>query len=90
MARLEAWTPADVAVAVAMWAAMMVAMMLPSAAPMILVFVGMNRKRRAAGSPPYVDTDLFALGCLVVSSGFSAAAAKWAPHGAAFLEGDAT
>ena len=35
----------------AMWWIMMVGMMLPSAAPMILTFATVNRRRRARGSP---------------------------------------
>lgn len=53
-----------------MWWVMMVAMMLPSAAPMILLFALVNRRNRAAGSP-YVPTSIFASGYLIAWGGFS-------------------
>src|SRR5216117_3593619 len=40
------WSATDALLAGGMWAVMMVAMMLPGAAPMILVFATVNRKRR--------------------------------------------
>jgi predicted metal-binding membrane protein len=69
-----------------MWAEMMVAMMIPSAMPMILTFARVNRQRREQ-ERPFVPTGLFVLGYLVVWSGFSllAALAQWALHGAALL-----
>src|SRR5688500_4786078 len=41
-----AWSPATLFPLFLMWAEMMVAMMIPSAAPMILTFAAVNRKRR--------------------------------------------
>lgn len=69
-----------------MWAEMMVAMMIPSAAPMILTFAMVNRKRREQ-ERPFVPTGLFLLGYLIVWTAFSfaAAVAQWALHGAALL-----
>ncbi|MCE9520594.1 MAG: DUF2182 domain-containing protein [Verrucomicrobia bacterium] len=69
-----------------MWTEMMVAMMIPSAAPMILTFAMINRKRREQ-ERPYVPTGIFLLGYLIVWSAFSflAAIAQWALHGAALL-----
>ena len=69
-----------------MWAEMMVAMMIPSAAPMILMFAMINRKRREQ-ERPFVPTGLFLLGYLIVWTAFSivAAVAQWALHGAALL-----
>jgi predicted metal-binding membrane protein len=62
-----------------MWWIMMVAMMLPSAAPMILLFARVNRRSRAAGAP-YVSTTMFALAYLLAWGGFSllATGAHWA------------
>jgi predicted metal-binding membrane protein len=87
MAQMAPWTAADIALAVLMWAVMMVAMMLPAAAPMILVFIAINRRRRAAPGAPYVDTGIFVLGYLAVWSAFSVGAAvvQWALHEAALL-----
>jgi predicted metal-binding membrane protein len=52
---------------------MMVAMMLPSAAPMILLFALVNRRSREQGAS-YVPTACFAAGYLIVWGGFSLAA----------------
>jgi predicted metal-binding membrane protein len=68
-----AWTPGYAALMLAMWWVMMVAMMLPGAAPMILMFAAVNRKQRAKGQP-WVETGVFAAGYLLAWGGFSAAA----------------
>ena len=80
------WSPAAVLPLSLMWAEMMVAMMLPSASPMILTFARVNRQRREQ-ERPFVPTSLFVLGYLVVWSAFSIAAGlgQWALHGAALL-----
>ena len=44
MPRMASWRPIDLALVFAMWAIMMVAMMLPSAAPMILLFAAVSRQ----------------------------------------------
>ncbi len=69
-----------------MWAEMMVAMMIPSAAPMILTFAAVNRKRREQ-EHPFVPTGIFLLGYLAVWTSFSALAAiaQWILHSAALL-----
>ncbi len=53
-----------------MWWIMMVAMMLPSAAPMILIFTKMSRAQRALGNP-FLSAGLFSLAYLSVWAGFS-------------------
>src|SRR5712691_8737935 len=87
MAHLGPWTPADAALAAGMWSVMMVAMMLPSAAPMILVFVTVNLRRGLDANAPYVSTGPFALGYLLVWGVFSvgATAAQWGFQRAAVL-----
>jgi len=79
------WTITDAAYTFVMWAVMMVAMMTPSAAPVILLFAGTQRARRAARSP--IVTAVFGAGYLLVWTAFSAAAAagQWALHQAAML-----
>ena len=64
------WTPGYAVLMFFMWWVMMVAMMLPSAAPMILVFATINRKQRETGHP-HVDTSIFVLGYLAAWAGFS-------------------
>ena len=64
------WTPGYAILIFFMWWIMMVAMMLPSAAPAILVFATINRKQRESGHP-HVATSVFALGYLAAWAGFS-------------------
>jgi predicted metal-binding membrane protein len=82
----RAWAPLQLVPLFLMWAEMMVAMMIPSAAPMILMFAALNRKRREL-ERPFVPTGIFLLGYLTVWTGFSALAAiaQWILHGAALL-----
>lgn len=67
------WTPAYAVLIFAMWWVMMIAMMLPSAAPMLLLFARVNRKDKSAGAP-LVPTILFATGYLLAWGMFSAVA----------------
>ena len=80
------WASAAILPLFLMWAEMMVAMMIPSAAPMILTFAQVNRRRREQ-ERPFVPTGLFLLGYLIVWSAFSlvVALAQWALHGLALL-----
>jgi predicted metal-binding membrane protein len=70
----------------AMWAVMMAAMMLPSAAPMTLLFASIQRRRRESASPA-VSTGVFVAGYLLVWTAFSvvAAMAQVLLHDAALL-----
>jgi predicted metal-binding membrane protein len=56
-----------------MWWAMMIGMMLPSAAPMTLTFSTVNRRRRELGTP-WVPTAVFVSGYLLAWGAFSVAA----------------
>jgi predicted metal-binding membrane protein len=80
------WSSATIAPLFLMWAEMMVAMMIPSAAPMILTFARVSRQRREQ-ERPFVPAGLLLLGYLLVWCAFSlfAALAQWALHGAALL-----
>ncbi len=80
------WTTGDFVFTFVMWAVMMVAMMLPSAAPMILTFALVQR-RRTEESRPFVPTSIFLAGYLVAWTVFSALAtlAQWVLHTAAVL-----
>jgi hypothetical protein len=44
MPRMASWQSMDLALVFAMWAIMMIAMMLPSAAPMMLLFAALSQK----------------------------------------------
>jgi predicted metal-binding membrane protein len=78
------WTWAYALLMLAMWWVMMIAMMLPSAAPMILLFALVNRRSNAQ---PYVPTAVFAGAYLVAWSAFSVAAValQWGLARAALL-----
>jgi predicted metal-binding membrane protein len=80
------WSPATLPPLFLMWAEMMVAMMLPSATPMILTFAKVQRNRREQ-ERPFVATGVFLAGYLVVWTGFSALAAlmQWVLHAKALL-----
>ncbi len=73
MADLRSWSGADFALMYVMWLVMMVAMMAPSAAPMLLMFAAVNRKRRERAAP-YVPTMVFMAGYVIVWGAFSLAA----------------
>src|ERR1700730_11019709 len=51
MPDLEKWGMGTAALVFVMWTVMMVAMMVPSATPMMLAFVTVNERRRAAARP---------------------------------------
>jgi predicted metal-binding membrane protein len=70
MATPADWTSAYAFLMFGMWWAMMIAMMLPSAAPMMLIFALVNRRSHAKGGP-YVPTAVFAGAYLVTWGGFS-------------------
>jgi len=70
---IETWTTAYLVPAFMMWAVMMVAMMLPSAAPMILLHARIDRTSSPARH--LLHTLLFAVTYLLVWSAFSATAA---------------
>lgn len=84
--RTEPWGAVDFFLTFVMWTVMMVAMMLPSAAPMILMFALVNRRRQEQRGP-YVSAGVFLVGYLVVWTGYSAAAAlaQWGLHSVALL-----
>jgi predicted metal-binding membrane protein len=83
---MQAWSLSQLFPLFLMWAEMMVAMMIPSAASTILVFAVVNRNRRAQ-EQPFVPTGIFLLGYLAVWTAFSAlaAVAQWALHATALL-----
>ena len=69
MAMPPEWTLGYGALIFIIWAVMMVAMMLPSAAPAILLAAALDRQRSTTSAPQ--QSMLFASGYLLVWSGFS-------------------
>jgi predicted metal-binding membrane protein len=80
------WTTADLGTTLLMWIIMMVAMMTPSAAPMVLVFAAFSEKRRRE-CRSYVSSFTFLSGYLAAWAAFSVAAtaAQWVLHSVALL-----
>ena len=86
MSGFDSWNLSALLLLFLMWAVMMVAMMVPSAVPMIQGFVAVNERRRNA-SRPVIPVGVFVLGYIVAWTSFSAAAAlaQWGLHRAALL-----
>jgi predicted metal-binding membrane protein len=86
LGEVKPWGAGDVVLMTLMWIVMMTGMMIPSAAPMILTFATINRRKRETGSP-YTPTAVFAAGYVIVWSGFAVAAAlvQWGLQSAALL-----
>lgn len=86
MPRASAWDLGETLGLAVMWIVMMIAMMIPSVAPVILLFAGVSRRRRVQGvlaTPVWV----FTLGYLLVWTGYAilAALTQSALHSAALL-----
>jgi predicted metal-binding membrane protein len=81
-----AWPAATLLPLFLMWCVMMVAMMLPSAMPMVLTFAGVARNRQRLGRP-FVPTAVFVSGYIAIWCAFSALAAvgQWLLHRQALL-----
>lgn len=86
MLGVRAWTWTDAGLMFLMWTVMMVGMMVPSAAPMTLLYGAVARKAAAQGSP-LAPTAVFVAGYLSMWALFSAAAtaAQWGLERAALL-----
>ena len=86
MPQMQTWGIVDLVLMFVMWSVMMVAMMVPSAAPMILVFAKVERNNRNS-QRPFAPTAAFVFGYLVIWTAFSAVAtlAQWGLHSAALL-----
>ncbi len=83
------WSRSDFVMVFVMWSVMMVAMMSPSAAPMVLTFATVQR-HRARQSRPFVPSGFFLAGYLLAWTVFSAVVtlAQWRLHAAAILNPD--
>ena len=70
MPLMQTWDVAYLVLTFIMWAVMMVAMMTPSATPMILTFAQLNRQRQMQ-QRPLIPTGMFLLGYLLIWVCFS-------------------
>jgi predicted metal-binding membrane protein len=86
MPSMQTWGVTDTSVTFIMWVVMMVAMMTPSALPVILMYRTISRTRHKENDR-LSSTWLFLLGYLVTWTGFSAVATlgQWGLHSAALL-----
>ncbi len=80
------WSPLYAALVFAMWCAMMIAMMVPSAAPMVLLFTAIKRKQGVSAHPS-AEAGVFLGGYLLIWTGFSLVAtlAQWGLERAGLL-----
>lgn len=86
MPGMGAWGVSDLLLVFAMWSIMMVAMMLPAAMPMVMLFAMANRQRQAQRGS-VVPAWIFVAGYLTIWTGFSALATlgQWGLHAASML-----
>jgi predicted metal-binding membrane protein len=86
MPQVQAWTGAEFLLTCIMWAVMMVAMMTPSAAPMVLSFAKISRSNGAT-ERPLLATLLFLMAYVLIWTAFSlgAAAIQWLLHTTALM-----
>ena len=86
MPGIDQWTPADLLMVFAMWAIVMVAMMVPPVTPMLLTFAMISSNRLAQGRA-FVPWWVFLAGYLVFWTAFGVLAtlAQWGLHSLALL-----
>ena len=82
----KSWLPIDFIFVFAMWTAMMIGMMTPSASPMILIYARVARQAAQQGRP-FAAVGWFTAGYLLAWTGFSmvATVGQWALTRAALL-----
>jgi len=80
---MQSWGVVDFSLMFVMWTVMMVAMMVPSTTPMVLMFASLNR-RRGERLDPIAPTGMFLLGYIVAWAWYSALATlgQWGLHSA--------
>ena len=86
MPQIRPWSTVDFVLMFLMWAIMMVGMMVPSAAPMVLLYARVCRTQREKGRP-FAPTGAFVAGYVAVWGAFSLVATvlQWALEQAALL-----
>lgn len=93
LAQPRAWTTTDLAMTFGMWTVMMLAMMLPTAAPMVLTLAKISRGQ-SVSTNPVAPASGFLLGYAIVLTAFSLAAAvvQWGLHQASWttMAGEST
>ena len=88
MPQMTTWDAGHLGFLFVMWSIMMVAMMVPSVTPMVMMFTMVNRRRRQDPDRGFLlPTGIFVVGYLIAWSVFSAgvSVAQWGLHAAALL-----
>ncbi|WP_210115579.1 DUF2182 domain-containing protein [Mycobacterium sp. DL99] len=70
MTGVQPWTATEFGLRLTMWAVMMIAMMVPTAAPMTLMYAAVSRKA-AAQQTPVAPTSIFVAGYIAMWTAFS-------------------
>ena len=85
MPQSHGWGIVELSLLFVMWFVMMIAMMLPSVAPMILIFARMDRQKGGTRVPG--SSAILVIGYLLVWAGFSglASIAQWQLHNASLV-----
>jgi predicted metal-binding membrane protein len=79
MPAMQHWTASDLLLVFLMWTIMMIAMMVPTVSPIILLFAEINRRRNEQQRGKFLMTGQFLVGYLTAWTGFSlfATLAQW-------------
>ena len=87
MPHMMSWDASYLGFLFVMWSIMMVAMMVPSVTPMVMMFATVNRKRRESDRTDLIPVGVFVSGYLIAWMAFSAAAAvaQWTLHAATLV-----
>ena len=87
MPQMATWGLGHLGFLVVMWSIMMVAMMVPSVTPMVMMFTTVNRKRQEEGRRDLLPIGIFVSGYLIAWAFFSAgvSVAQWILHAAALM-----
>ena len=87
MPHMMSWDASYLGFLFVMWSIMMIAMMVPSVTPMVMMFTTVNRKRQESDRADLIPIGMFVLGYLIAWAAFSgvAAIAQWALHALALV-----
>ena len=90
MPQMSTWDVGHLGFLVIMWSIMMVAMMVPSVTPMVMMFTTINRKRQESDRRDLLPIGIFVAGYLIAWAAFSigVSVAQWGLHAAALLSAD--
>jgi len=87
MPQMSTWDVGHLGFLVVMWSIMMIAMMVPSVTPMVMMFTMINRKRLESDRRDLLPIGIFVAGYLVAWAIFSVgvSVAQWGLHAATLL-----